>query len=302
MIDYNPKNWLLICLQLRGSVLPRLLPRTLIAAVFGTAAAYLHAKTGFQFPAIAHTMIGVALGLLLVFRTNTSYDRFWEGRKLLGQIVNRTRDLARQVATLIESSDAEAALQKSDLQRLITALYGLIRQNLRAERDLSQLGTELTSEQSAALGPVANRPLVAASWISKQLVDQVRAGRLTEQRLQLMDSNLTSIIDAWGGGQRIQNTPVPFAYAQHIKIFVVVFAFTVPFAMVESLDWYTPLAAAILAFALFGIDEIGVEIEEPFGYDANDLPLDRIGNTIANDTAAVVQAHGAGRAEPPAAQ
>jgi putative membrane protein len=91
-----------------------------------------------------------------------------------------------------------------------------------------------------------------------------------------------------GGAERIVKTPVPFAYAQHIKIFVTLFCLTVPFAMSSSLHWLTPAGAALLGFALIGIDEIGVEIEEPFGYDPNDLPLDLILQTIDKDTAEVL--------------
>ncbi len=95
-----------------------------------------------------------------------------------------------------------------------------------------------------------------------------------------MDANLTTMIGGLGGCERIRRTPVPFAYAQHIKVFVVLFCYTVPFALVEALGIYTPIAAAVLSFALFGIDEIGVEIEDPFGTDPNDLPMERIGDTI----------------------
>lgn len=284
MIDYDPRNWLRIIFQVRGSVLPRLFPRVLIAAAIGAGSAYLHSKTGFKFPSIAHTLIGVALGLLLVFRTNASYDRYWEGRRIMGQIINRTRDLTRQVATFLDGADEAAVAQRAALRRHITILYALLRQGLRAERDLSRLGIELLPGEVADLEPAQGRPGIAAVWISAGLREAIRNGRLTESRLWLMDANVTAIVDAWGGAQRIQNTPIPFAYAQHIKVFVVLFGFTVPFAMVDALGWYTPIASALLAFALFGIDEIGVEIEEPFGCDANDLPLERYGETIDRNT------------------
>lgn len=88
---------------------------------------------------------------------------------------------------------------------------------------------------------------------------------------------------------------MPFAYAQHIKTFLTLFVFSEPFAMVESMKWYTPVAAGLLGFGLFGIEEIGVEIEDPFGYDDNDLPLDAMGKRLADDTAAVVRARDASR-------
>jgi putative membrane protein len=126
------------------------------------------------------------------------------------------------------------------------------------------------------------------TWLARALARAADAGRLTEQRLQLIDANLTSFVDSWGGAERIWKTPIPFAYAQHIKIFLVAFCVTVPFALVEAMGWATPAAAAIVVFGLLGIEEIGIEIEDPFGEDPNDLPLDRIGETITVDTAAML--------------
>jgi putative membrane protein len=167
--------------------------------------------------------------------------------------------------------------------RLIVLFYGLLRQYLRKERDLGALGLPLSDAERAALEPAAVRPNVAFTWISARMAACARAGRLTEQRLMLMDGNLTSFSDSWGGAERIMKTPLPFAYAQHTKWFLVLFMFTLPFGLSDSLRWWTPAAMLLLAFALFGVDEIGVEIEDPFGYDANDLPLDDIGKVIAAD-------------------
>jgi putative membrane protein len=245
---------------------------------------WLHQVHAFHVPPLAHTLLGVALGLLLVFRTNSSYDRFWEGRKQLGMMVNRARDLQRQALTLIEGNDTAAHRLRADIGRLIGVLYALIRQYLRKERDLSQIAG-LTAAERAMLEPVAVRPCLAFTWISQRIATAARDGRLSENRLAAMDANLTAFSDNWGGAERIMKTPVPFAYAHHIKTFLLLFASTAPFAMVETMHWMTPVAAGVLAFALFGIDEIAVEIEEPFGYDANDLPLDAVGATIDRDLA-----------------
>jgi putative membrane protein len=280
MIDYDAKRWTDVVFRIRGSVLPRLMPRILTAAAMGGVAAWLYVARGVKFPPIAHTLIGVALGLLLVFRTNASYDRYWEGRRLLGAMVNRTRDLARQLSTLIEGDDAATADARADLGRWLQAFYAVARLGLQKETDLAKAGPVLTEDERRALTPrVARAPLVLA-WISRSLAALARQGKLTEPRLQLLDANLTALVDALGGAERIVKTPIPFAYAQHIKTFVVLFCLTAPFAMAESMKWYTPIAAGLLAFALYGIDEIGVEIEDPFGDDPNDLPLDRIGDSI----------------------
>lgn len=296
MIDYDPRRWSRILVQLRGSVLPHLVPRIVLCAAIGALAAWLFDERGVKIPSLVHSLIGVALGLLLVFRTNASYDRYWEGRKLLGTITNRVRDLTRQASVYITGDDAEARAARTDLRRLVLAWNGLLRQHLRKERDLAALGALLTPAERQALEGIRVRPCVAVQWASARLADCARAGRLTEQRLQLMDANLTALIDAWGGAERIMKTPVPFAYAQHIKTFLALFCFTVPFALVDAMRWYTPIAAAILGFALFGIDEIGVEIEDPFGYDPNDLPLDKMAENLDHDTAAILAA-----SPPPAA-
>jgi putative membrane protein len=287
MIDYDGKRWLDLLARMRGSVVPRVLTRVGATAVLGGAALLAKQHAGFSVSAFAHTLVGAALGLLLVFRTNSDYDRFWEGRKLLGLLVNRARDLMRQAASYIDGEAAPG--DRDELRRLVGLFYGLVRQGLRGERDLSPLASLLGPGEAAVLEPVASRPAVAMTWISQRLGALASEGRLTEQRLMLMDANLTAFSDGWGGAERILRTPVPFAYAHHIKLFLSLFVFTVPFAMVDAMGILTPVAAAALAFALFGIDEIGVEIEDPFGYDPNDLPLDAIGETIVRDVSTLAE-------------
>ena len=133
------------------------------------------------------------------------------------------------------------------------------------------------------------RPNLAVLWLSALLMSNLKAGRLTEERLRMLDENITQLVDLWGGAERIMKTPIPFAYAQHIKGFLTLFCFTVPLALVETMKFFTPLASAVIAYGMFGIDEIGVEIEDPFGDDPNDLPLDAMGETIQNDTGDLVR-------------
>ena len=287
MVEYESKNWAGVLFRLRGSVIPSLLPRMLICTAIGGFSAWAWSTRQFKLPPIAHQLLGVALGLLLVFRTNASYDRYWEGRRLLGLFTNRARDLARQAAAYIEGDGPEAEAERRAIGRYVALVYALLRQRLRNERDLTGLGHPLSPEEAAALEPSIARPGLAAVWLTATLARSQRAGRITPERLHLMDANVTQLVDVWGGCERILRTPIPFAYAQHIKGFLTLFCFTAPFAMVEQMHWYTPIAAAVLAFGMFGIEEIGVEIEDPFGYDPNDLPLDAIGTRIADDAAAM---------------
>lgn len=293
MIDYDAKSWLGVLSRIRGSVGPRLLGRSALTAGLGFLATYLHEHRKFHTPAVAHTMIGVALGLLLVFRTNASFDRWWEGRKLLGGIVNRTRDLARQLVAYVP---AESRSVVDDSTRLLNAFFALAIQGLRSETDLSVLGDLLTPEERAKLEPLKTRASVVLSWVTEHIDGLARSGKITDARLLAMDTNLTALVDYHSGCERIVRTPIPFAYAQHIKLFVTLWCFTVPFAIVDAMQSYTWFASAVLGFALFGIDEIGVEIEDPFGYDDNDLPIDRIGQTVRTSMAEITTAGAAGAA------
>ncbi|MFO0758165.1 MAG: bestrophin family ion channel [Byssovorax sp.] len=285
MIDYDSKSFARILLQIRGSVIPNIASRIVLCAGIGAGAAYLHETRGVKIPSIAHTLLGVALGLLLVFRTNASYDRYWEGRRLLGSFVNRARDLARQAVSFVEGDDAIGRAHRQEIVQKTVLLYALLRQYLRKERELENLGVPLRDEEKEALREAVVRPCLAVHWMTAAMVKAQADGRLSEEKLRLMDNNITSFLDAWGGAERIMKTPIPFAYAQHIKSFLTLFCLSAPFAMVESMKWSTPIAAGILAFGMFGIDEIGVEIEDPFGYDPNDLPLDAIGNRVDADLA-----------------
>jgi putative membrane protein len=282
MVQYDTRNWLGLLLRWHGTVVPRIAVRVAVTAAIAAAATVGHMQGAahLAIPGNVHTLVGVALGLLLVFRTNASYDRYWEGRRLLGVIANHARNLARQLAAYLDQSSPDT--RRAHAHR-IAALYAAIRRHLRGERAWPELATRLPPDELAALDTVRCPPLLVARSIADGLATEARAGRLSEIRLQLLDQQLSAVSDALGGCERILRTPVPFAYAHHIKGFLTLFCFTVPLALIDSLGAYTPLGAAVIAYAMFGIDEIGVEIEDPFGYDPNDLPLDAVGQVIDTD-------------------
>lgn len=279
MIRYDTRNWLAILGGVRGTVLPRIAVRVVLVAAIGVAAAALrrYDVIDLAIPGVIHTMVGVALGLLLVFRTNASYDRYWEGRRLVGHIVNNARDLVRQGASYLTPS-AHTALRDRTV-----ALYATIRAYLRDERTAPEVAARLSPALRAEVEAARCPPLVVARTIGDLLAAEAAAGRLGEHRLVMLDVAVSDIIDALGGCERIMRTPVPFAYAHHIKGFLMLFCLSVPLALLPSMGWATGAAAAVVAYALLGIDEIGVEIEDPFGYDPNDLPLDAIGDNLAVD-------------------
>lgn len=281
MIEYPTRRWARLVFRVEGSVFPRVALRSLLFAALAVALVIVQERGAIDMAitGAAHAMVGVALGLLLVFRTNASYDRYWEGRRLLGTIVNDARNLARQIASYLEA-DAPA---RAEIGEMITALYVCVRHHLRDERELPELDDLVDERQRAAIATATTPPLACARWISDRLAAEADAGRLSEMRLRHIDATLCDLIDGMGGCERIAQTPVPFAYAHHIKAFLFIFCLTAPLALLETMGWGTPIATAVIVYGLYGIDEIGVEIEDPFGYDPNDLPLDEIGEMIAAD-------------------
>lgn len=288
MIDYEGRNWLGIITRVHGSVLPRLLPRALFGAGMGALAAWAHQAHELHVAPMAHTMIGVALGLLLVFRTNASYDRYWEGRRLLGNVVIRTRDLVRQAAGWLPGE--ERASSRKRVRDLACAYFRAVAQALRSEGDDGTFAPLLPDDVRERIAGHAARPQAVMAELTRSIDALRKSGALTDTQQLVMDQNLTVMTDALAGCERILKTPVPFAYAQHIKLFVVLFCYTAPFTMSDAMGWYTPVAAFLLCIALIGIDEIGVEIEDPFGRDANDLPLDQMAASLEKVTAAALSA------------
>lgn len=288
VIEYQSDRWFEIISRVNGSVLPRILLRVIAVTVIAFGFTYLHFSMGFTLPNSVrlHTVVGVALGLLLVFRTNASYERFWEGRIQVGEMVNNCRDLARKSAAYLADSPVET---RENIGRYIIAMFATIRRSLRRERDTTELAALLTLEEREVLEDSSAPPLIVARWLSNQFHAENKAGRLSDTKLRVFDPNITELIRLWGGAERILKTPIPFAYAHHIKGFLLIFVISSPFALLDSMGWYTPLGVAIIAYGLFGIDEIGIEIEEPFGYHANDLPMDGIGEVIARNVCDVLE-------------
>jgi len=220
----------------------------------------------------AHALIGPSLGLLLVFRTNASYDRFWEGRKLWGGIVNETRNLGRQSAAWF-ADDGELA--RRVLWWTVAYAYSTMHR-LRGLADIGSAREQLPAADVADVLRSDHVPLAIARRIT-ELVVAARNRRLIDgHQLQALDQNVQQLIDYCGACERIRSTPLPFAYAVHLRRALLAYCFTLPLALVQKYGWETVPVTLLIAYVLFGIEEIGVEIEDPFGSDVNDLPLENI--------------------------
>lgn len=267
MIAYDPHHWLRILFEFpRSPVFRTLALDVLGAGVYAALVVWLETdvmRVAVPLGPSILSVLGIILGLLLVFRTNTAYDRWWEGRRLWGQLVNTSRALAHALDAMLPRDSARRAEYTALLARFPAALAA----HLRRPRD--------------AAGPHVPNDLVRA--LSRELHADVAASRLPREAIIALTPLVTVLDDVCGACERIRNTPIPFSYSSYVKQFVVLYALIMPFALVRDFGYGTVIASMFSFFATMGLELLATEIEEPFGTDRNDLPLDEIAQRIAGD-------------------
>lgn len=277
----NDSSWFRTLLAWRGSVIPAILPRVIICAIFSFAISFLYAfNINVSLPLDSSFIPSIVLGLLLVFRTNTAYERFWEGRRLWGTLVNTTRNLSRTLWITVREETPKDRTEKIVTLRLLIAFAVATKIHLRGEKVNEELAEFMPHKWYKKLKSMNNPPLEVAFWIGDYLQQQYERDRLNAYQVIKMFQLLDVMVDVLGSCERILKTPIPLAYAIHLKQLLFLYCFTLPFQMVSDLNWMTAPIVALISFTVFGIEEIGIEIENPFGYDSNDLPLDRICHTM----------------------
>ncbi|MBX7197206.1 MAG: bestrophin [Sandaracinaceae bacterium] len=288
-------SWLRLIVRYRGTELPRTKYR--IAGVFALACVVTYAELALsdeQFHSDLHplpfTLIGFALSIFLGFRNNTAYDRWWEGRKLWGGLINTTRSFARQLLTLVSevpegrtlstTEKKEIVALQAELVKRVIAFTHALRLSLREIDDLSELEAFLPKDEVEALKKESNRP----SAISKGTADRIQAawhkGWIHPLHVGILEQSLVTLTDIQGACERIKNTPIPLTYTTLIHRIVAVYCYGLPFGVVSEVGALTPLVVLVVSYAFFGLDTIGDEIEQPFGMDDNDLPLDQMSRLI----------------------
>lgn len=253
---------------LRGSLVPRIWPQVLGVALVSALVVATHRAVPGLAPEIGQApfaLIGVALSIFLSFRNSASYDRWWEARRLWGQIIQTARDLARQSLVLDRAEGAVSPDRRALLEEVIAFADALV----------AQLRGAPPSE-----GVPADARLDAIAGRTAALL---RSGRLSEIQALLLHQSLERLSQAAVGCERMANTPLPFAYTLLLHRTAYLFCFILPFGLADGLGWLTPLAAALVAYTYFGLDALGEELEEPFGLEPNDLPIAAYAATVEID-------------------
>jgi ion channel-forming bestrophin family protein len=280
-MSLEQSNWFKIALRVQGSVIPTILARVCLCGIFGL---FISILAELQIPVSAKVLGGVVpsivLGLLLVFRTNTAYERFWEGRKAWGNIVNHIRNLSRSIWVAIAEIEPLHRQEKEQILHLLVAFAIATKLHLRSQPVDDSLSNFVSPLQLTKLQTMNNPPLEIVFWISDYLQAKYEQGQISLYQMNELQSILNGIVDTLGACERILRTPMPLAYAIHLKQLLLIYCLLLPFQFVDELHWWTAPAVTLVSFTLFGIEAIGVEIENPFGTDPNDLPLDTICTTI----------------------
>ncbi|MCG8575526.1 MAG: hypothetical protein MI810_11625 [Flavobacteriales bacterium] len=287
MIKYNPKNWFRYIFLIRKSDTIGIIWKEMIYLAIFTSAlvfvkmTYFDDFKNFKQLMDVYSLIGFVLSLLLVFRTNTAYDRWWEGRKKWGEMVNNTRNLAIKISAL--TTDEEDI---KFFSRMIPNYAYAMKEHLRAGVKMEEL--ELTDEEAKLLENKEHIPNQIAKMLYRRFKQMKSDNKITEEEFLVIDSNLKTFSDILGACERIRNTPIPYSYSNFLKKFIFIYVTTVPLAFVDWFGYFSVAVAAFLFYVLVSMEILAEEIEDPFGLDDNDLPTDELCGKIRNNVKEVL--------------
>lgn len=292
MIAYNPKDWFIALFSIhKADTFRALLPMLIFFVMYSWGIVYLETEyfklsenSAARNVTVMHTILGFAISMLLVFRTNTAYDRWWEGRKLWGALVNNSSNLAIKIHSFIP------AHRQDDLQffSLYIALYSKVLAG-HLNKNLNQ--DDLYPDETMAFEHVLHRPNYVAQKLFSQVDKLYREGVLTGDQLIVLNEEIKSLTDICGGCERIKNTPIPFSYSVFIKKFIFIYVGTLPFGFAFSLGYFTLPVTTFIFYVMASLELIAEEIEDPFGGDSNDLPMVEMAKNIKKRVTEIFARH-----------
>ncbi|MEO9945719.1 bestrophin family ion channel [Paraglaciecola sp.] len=283
MIVRDTPHSLRLFFILKGSVLPLIYGKILLITFLGAGVAtaqYYYPNVFPNFTPAPIALFGVALSLFLGFRNNASYDRWWEARKEWGHLIVASRSLSRQVMSYIDGNSSLGAKAQSYVIKLIIAFSHALRHQLRNSDPWPEIEKYIAKDDQVFLKQSHSLADALLMLIGKKLADCHRENLISDIILASLTNHVTSMANVQASCERIQNTPLPFAYMLLVQRTAYLYCFILPFGIVASQGLVTPLFSAIIAYTFFGLDALSEELSEPFGVSANDLPLHSISRTI----------------------
>ena len=287
MIVRDRPSGIRLFLVVRGSILKRIRLTLLINTLSAILVTVVHGNffaLKITLTTIPFTLMALPLAIFLGFRNSAAYDRYWEGRKLWGELVLRCRALSRQCQSFIQPADlAQAAEAEAARQRLLyrtIAFVHALRLQLRDQTDYSEIRRWVPDAEWSQLQAASNKHDRLVLEMGKELGQCQRRGWIDPCLTVTLDNTLSALNAAAASCERIKSTPIPFSYTLLLHRTAYLYCFLLPFGLVDTIGFMTPFVVAIVAYTFFGLDALGDEIEEPFGMEANDLPLDTLCRAI----------------------
>jgi len=276
MIQYNPKSWFSLIFDVYSRyVIRALFPLILFAAVLTTFLCFIFIEVlqiTIEDTKAFHSILGVILGLFLVLRTNTAYDRWWEGRKLWGQLVNDTRQLAIKLSAILPEESQE---DRNFFQRMIPNITFAMKNHLRDSMLVGELDLPDEKNKQRVIES-KHRPNIINKLLMERVFKLRNESKLTAEQIFILDKELKGFTDIIGACERIKSTPIPYSYSMFIKKFLFIYSTTLPMAFIGEFGYWSIILVVLAFYFLMSVELISEEIEDPFGKDINDLPLDEL--------------------------
>jgi putative membrane protein len=282
MVLYNPKEWWrLIFAFHKSDTFRMILPGMMSVAIYTLLVAYLendYFEVKFKNTTAIHSLVGFVLSMLLVFRTNTAYERWWDGRKLWGQLNNDARNLAMKINAYTQDIEI-----RKTFHMLICNFVFALKDQLRGEKNLNEM--YIDEKYNIDFYKKFNHlPNGISSAMYQEVVNMHKNEVISGEQLLFLNEQLQTFVNVAGGCERIKNTPIPYSYSLFIKKVIFLYVFTMPIGFVREFGYWAAPIVALIFYVFTSIELIAEEIEDPFGEDTNDLPINQICENIDKNT------------------
>ncbi|HWR93672.1 MAG TPA: bestrophin family ion channel [Flavobacterium sp.] len=279
MVSYNPKDWITFIFRFhKADTFRSLFPMMIFIGIYTFAVGYfelvflkLSENSNVKNISMMHSLLGFVISLLLAYRINSAYDRWWEGRKLWGSLVNNSRNLALKLSAILTDENDKAFFRK-----VIPGYASILNKHLKNE----ETGKMLFDDVDLEIDHHKHRPNQIAKMLFQKVNDLYHSKKITGDQLIIINSEVQSFTEICGACERIKNTPIPYSYSAFIKKFIFFYIMSLPFAYVFSLGYFAIPVVIFIFYVLASLELISEEIEDPFGNDENDLPTQKISENI----------------------
>ena len=285
MIQYNPREWFGLIFRFHKSDTFRiLLPAMLCLGLYAGLICFVYNLQDYKpkTTMVLHSLLGFVISLLLVFRTNTAYDRWWEARKLWGSLVNISRNVALKTKTIV------SPVHHNYIRTIIYNYTLSLKHHLRKETCIDKLKATDGFDPASVMDK-KHVPNQMAYLLFSKFNKLYENKEITGEQFFMLRDELTTFTDITGACERIKNTPIPYSYSLFIKKFIFVYTITLPFGMIGDFGYWSILFTMFIFYALTSLEVIAQEIEDPFGTESNDLPTDGIVVNIEKSIAEIFE-------------